>query len=478
MALVGKNCSQKRRAIAIFGKYALSSILTACLLVFPLTSLALNIGDVPNPQQQYGGWVTDMAGILSSDTEARLNQNIAALEAKNGTEIAVVTVPKTQPATTPKAFATHLFNHWGIGKKEENNGVLFLVSTGDRRVEIEIGSGLHNILTKPRLDRIIQTEIVPQFKQGNFENGVLRGTSSLIHILESSSVHAIAPIIWLSILLFLVAGALYFLAKWVAKQPVFLPATENQNLGATDPLDRNVYLIFGFGLFWFCLALSQIAIASGFGLQNVSVGVLAIGSLLSFPISGWGAKKFARKVFKQQGNLLIRPPYCTTCQQPFHNLSDNLSALLTPPEQTARRIKSVDYEGWRCRTCFPDSFSRPHLHFRRYQRDRNKFKTCPHCQELTVTRTAFRRISQPTYSAAGLAEAIEKCHCCSYSKTISRIIPRRIRSSSSSRYSGGSSYEGSGCSGSSSSYGGESYGGGSSDFGGGDSDGGGCGGDW
>src|SRR5207237_2660853 len=97
-------------------------------------SLAVRVQDVPNPQQTYGGWVTDMANLLDSETKARLNQMLSQLEAKNGTEIAVVTVSETSPSATPKQFATQLFKYWGIGKKSLNNGVLFLISKSNRRV--------------------------------------------------------------------------------------------------------------------------------------------------------------------------------------------------------------------------------------------------------------------------------------------------------------------------------------------------------
>lgn len=93
---------------------------------------------MPNPRTHYGGWVTDMAQILNHETEAQLNQIISKLEQEKVAEIAVVTVPETTPSPTPKAFTTELFNYWRIGKKAQNNGVLFLVSVQDCRVEIEM----------------------------------------------------------------------------------------------------------------------------------------------------------------------------------------------------------------------------------------------------------------------------------------------------------------------------------------------------
>ena len=106
------------------------------ILLSPLSTLAITVEDVPNPRITNGNWVSDTADILSESTEKQLNEMISKLEAKNGAEIAVVTVNETAPASSPKAFTTELFNYWGIGKKGQDNGVLFLISVGDRRVEI------------------------------------------------------------------------------------------------------------------------------------------------------------------------------------------------------------------------------------------------------------------------------------------------------------------------------------------------------
>lgn len=144
-------------------------------LLFPLPSSALTVQDVPYPGQNSGGWVTDMAKILSPDTEAKLNQIISELKGKTGDEIVVVTVPETTPAPSPKAFTTKLFKSWGISKK----GVLLLVSNGDRRVEVATGYAIESLLPEAQLSDIIRQEILPQFKQGNIEGGILVGIQSL-----------------------------------------------------------------------------------------------------------------------------------------------------------------------------------------------------------------------------------------------------------------------------------------------------------
>ena len=163
----------------------LGSLCVAFFLV-PCPGLALTVQEVPNPRQVSGGWVTDKAEILQPETETQLNQMIARLEAKNGAEIAVVTVPETAPAASPKEFTTNLFNYWKIGKKGQDNGVLFLISVKDRRVEIETGYGVEGILPDGKVGNIIETQITPRFRQKDFDGGTLAATRAIIVSLEPS----------------------------------------------------------------------------------------------------------------------------------------------------------------------------------------------------------------------------------------------------------------------------------------------------
>ncbi|WP_319422733.1 TPM domain-containing protein [Pleurocapsa sp. FMAR1] len=153
----------------------------------PSPSHALTVEEVPNPRKTDNGWVTDMADILSDRTENQLNQMISQLESDDGTEIAVVTVPETSPSASPKEFATKLFNYWKIGKADRDNGILFLISTSDRLAEIETGYGMEEILPDAKVGNIIDTQIIPKFKQNHFNEGTLAGTKKLIATVKTSA---------------------------------------------------------------------------------------------------------------------------------------------------------------------------------------------------------------------------------------------------------------------------------------------------
>ena len=161
-----------------------SAVLVASLWLLPGAGLAFAVRDVPDPRQSHGGWVADMAGILRQDTETRINGMIDALERQDGSEVVVVTVPDTSGSSSPKTFATELFNTLKIGKKGVDNGVLMLISKGDRRVEIETGYGMEERLPDARVGTIIATAMLPRFREGDVDGGTLAGTRELIGTLS------------------------------------------------------------------------------------------------------------------------------------------------------------------------------------------------------------------------------------------------------------------------------------------------------
>ncbi|MBK4729086.1 TPM domain-containing protein [Oxynema sp. CENA135] len=165
----------------------LGFLVALSIVLSPSLTGAIAIQDVPNPRVEYGGWVTDMANIISPATERELNQLIDTLEAETTAEIAIVTVPDTDPFPSVKTFTTELFNTWGIGKKGKDNGILFLTSSGDRRVEIETGYGIEAILPDAQVLDILNRHILPYFKTNDFDTGMLEGTRALIDVLSDET---------------------------------------------------------------------------------------------------------------------------------------------------------------------------------------------------------------------------------------------------------------------------------------------------
>ena len=138
----------------------------------PLTS-------IPNPRGRDGTWVTDIPGILRPDTVAQLNSIISGFERSTGGEMAVVVIGSLDGLSIEET-AAKLFELWGIGKKKSDNGLLLLWSTGDRRVRVEVGYGLEGVLPDGKTGAILDAYVIPKFKSGEFDEGVLAGVGALV----------------------------------------------------------------------------------------------------------------------------------------------------------------------------------------------------------------------------------------------------------------------------------------------------------
>jgi uncharacterized membrane protein YgcG len=139
-----------------------------------LVLLGLPAGaQAPFPAPQ--GRVNDFAQVLDPSTKAQLNALAAEVEQRTTAEIAVVVVHTTAPMT-PKEYVTALFNHWGVGKRGSDNGVMVLLAIHDRRVEIETGYGVEGILPDGTAGEIIRTAMLPSFTHDRWGEGLVAGT--------------------------------------------------------------------------------------------------------------------------------------------------------------------------------------------------------------------------------------------------------------------------------------------------------------
>jgi uncharacterized protein len=124
------------------------------------------------------GRVVDEAGMLSATTEAELAQLSESLEQRTGTQIVVATVPDLQGYEVEE-FGYKLGRAWGLGSAEGDDGLLLLVAKEERKVRVEVGYGLEGVVTDAYSAIVIQRQVVPRFKQGDFDGGVLAGAQAL-----------------------------------------------------------------------------------------------------------------------------------------------------------------------------------------------------------------------------------------------------------------------------------------------------------
>jgi len=128
------------------------------------------------------GRVVDGAGILSPETRQRLTALLAEHEQQTGNQIVVVTL-KDLGGTDIADYGYQLGRAWGIGKKGKNNGALIEIAPNSHDVRIDVGYGLEGDLTDAQTKLIIENLMLPAFRKGDYDGGVMAGTVNVLRTL-------------------------------------------------------------------------------------------------------------------------------------------------------------------------------------------------------------------------------------------------------------------------------------------------------
>lgn len=124
------------------------------------------------------GRINDYADLLDNSTARQLETNLTELEKTDSTQIVVLTIPSLE-GDNLESFSLQVVEQWQIGQKGKDNGALLLIAKNDRKIRIEVGYGLEGKLTDLICGRIIRNIIVPQFKSGRFDQGIISGVAAM-----------------------------------------------------------------------------------------------------------------------------------------------------------------------------------------------------------------------------------------------------------------------------------------------------------
>jgi uncharacterized protein len=152
-----------------------------------LLGIALARADVAVPPLT--SRVTDLTGTLSGGAVSRIEAKLADLEAKKGSQIAVLIVPTTQPEEIEQ-FGIRVEDAWKLGRKGVNDGAYLIVAKNDRRVRIEVGYGLEGALPDAIANRIIDETITPRFKLNDYDGGIEAGVDQMIAVVNGEALPA------------------------------------------------------------------------------------------------------------------------------------------------------------------------------------------------------------------------------------------------------------------------------------------------
>lgn len=128
------------------------------------------------------GYVSDFASVLGPQ-EQTLEHRLSEYHKQTHREIAVVTID-TLDGQPIESYAHDLFHHWGIGERGKDNGLLVLIVVKDHKTRIEVGYGLEGQLNDAECGRIIREQMIPEFRQNQFAQGVQRALNTIFERLK------------------------------------------------------------------------------------------------------------------------------------------------------------------------------------------------------------------------------------------------------------------------------------------------------
>ena len=127
--------------------------------------------------------VTDLTDTLSLEQQSDLERRLSLLESEKGSQVAVLLIPTTQPESIEQ-YSIRVVDAWKLGRQGIDDGVLLLLAKQDRTVRIEVGKGLEGVIPDAVANRIIDDDITPQLKQGDFYGGIGQGVDQLSHLIR------------------------------------------------------------------------------------------------------------------------------------------------------------------------------------------------------------------------------------------------------------------------------------------------------
>jgi len=148
-----------------------------CIFAALLATLATAADVIPPKPQEY---FNDYAHVVSSATAAELNRQLEQFERDTSSQILVAVYPKMQSDSSIEDYTVRIAQLWGVGQKDKKNGAVLFVFVQDRKMYLQVGYGLEGALPDALAKRIIENEIKPHLRNGNFDSGLRAGVTAIL----------------------------------------------------------------------------------------------------------------------------------------------------------------------------------------------------------------------------------------------------------------------------------------------------------
>lgn len=134
---------------------------------------------IPSPD----GSVNDFANVISSRDEQTIRATIDEVRRRTTAEIAVLTVDSIAPYGSIEEYGIAVADAWGVGDEKTDNGVILIVSVGERRLRLEVGYGLEGAIPDGRAGAILDEYVVPDLRRNDYGTGIRKGVTAVAHVI-------------------------------------------------------------------------------------------------------------------------------------------------------------------------------------------------------------------------------------------------------------------------------------------------------
>jgi uncharacterized protein len=451
-------------------------ILCLALILGEGFSQTYTVETVPNTKLINNSYVSNPDNLLSNGAVNQINLLLDSLERKTTVQVSVVMLNSIGDNDVFD-FAQSLFVRWGIGQAKNDNGLLILYVQDKRTIRFHTGYGVEGVLPDATCKRIQTQVMVPRFKEGNIDAGMIAGVeevvkilndenSSEIKLLDSSNITDRGAITFLIAFAWLVIGLIIFLVKFKSgfansrnfheEAPhskmrwgkwlfwyYLIPVT----LLLYDTFSKNVYLFYGsIYIYLALLAIGKYSrivtganrwLAKGqyhtvYDFLKHRKAIMAFVVLFPLPFA-FLISDYKRRIRRAR----FHPRTCKNCGEiinaPLSEAAED--EYLQAQQIFEENLKSVDYDVWRCNHC-------GQVEFERYLNSSTKFKECSGCHAIALYTASSTTKLAATTTSTGIREIVKECKYCKKKfveeETIPMISTSSDSDSSSSSDSGGS----------------------------------------
>lgn len=378
-----------------FEQLLMTRLLISLLMMIPMFAGAVAVKDVENVHvKNRTRYVTDMAGMLSPQAVARIDSLMADAWRQSSAEPVVVIVDNLDGEDIDD-YATELFELWKPGKKDNDNGVILLISRDDRKFVIRTGYGVEGVLPDALCWTILNQTMKPYFQQGDYDGGVVAAATDLNRVLTDEEARA------------------ELMSKY---------KNDSEWAGADDffkvYLSICLILLVAFAVYYFCLLVNSRGKDTAEAYHLFEKNKLAVMVLTAATLGIMAPVLIAWLLTMR--HIRTRRHLCSNCSTPMTRLDEETdNKYLTPAQDAEERLNSVDYDVWLCPTCNQTEII-PFIN-----RQKN-YSVCHVCGARTAALVSDRITRQPTTMSFGQGVKTYRCFNCHNMTNRTYQIPKVV----------------------------------------------------